>query len=321
MQLLQKLLNKFNGLHYRQEYLCTGLESFEHPLHVYLVDNGKVIKDITKQHCFVGYCPLVFALPASVSDKENIHLIFTPILCHNNDAFQKKEIVASLILKKIERKEIEETLVSFYEGSQGKHRFISSFHQYIIGLNNNLFAKKPGNVFLQGNLYHQVQIAYSIPRKICLITVGENNLYNLFPTDLHGQISNDYYVISLRHEGKACQQVEKAKRVVLSDMPLGSYKKIYSLGKNHMQPLKDRSSFDFSASYSCNWQLPLPECVISYKELELQSTIIYGIHKLLLFRIIHGEQVAAGSDTLVHIHNSYATWRNNQGISGNYLLR
>ena len=63
--------------------------------------------------------------------------------------------------------------------------------------------------FLPDNLYKQVQIAYSIPRNISLITVGQNDRFNLFPTDLHGPVNEDHYIISLRHEGKACQQVMK----------------------------------------------------------------------------------------------------------------
>ena len=64
MQLLQKLLNKFNGLRYKQEYLCLARESFQDPLHVYLISENKVIKDITNHHLFTGYSPLVFAFPS-----------------------------------------------------------------------------------------------------------------------------------------------------------------------------------------------------------------------------------------------------------------
>ncbi|MEI9943390.1 MAG: hypothetical protein WDN26_04150 [Chitinophagaceae bacterium] len=74
----------------------------------------------------------------------------------------------------------------FYEALKGNHHFVSGFHQSMAAISNMLYNKKPGNVFLKGNLFSQVQIAYSVPRNISLVTLGENELYNLFPTDLHG---------------------------------------------------------------------------------------------------------------------------------------
>lgn len=324
MALLKKIFDRFNGLHYRQEYLCLNKESFHEPLYVYLVENKKLLCDVTNRHCFVGYSPLIFALPSDLLKAvhtKSIQLVFTGKPIEQNGFFRKKDAIAHLVLKKIYQQYIDESIVLFYKGERGDHRFVSAFHQYMMGLNNQLYGKKPGNVFLKGNLYNQVQIGYSVPRKICLITVGKNNLYNHFPTDLHGQISDEYYVISLRHEGNACKQVEAAGRIVLSDMDAHAYKKVYSLGKNHMQPLKDRSAFNFSSEYSKNFHLPLPEDLIAYKELQVINSFIQGIHKLILFKIVFTEKIRHEPSTLVHIHNSYATWRNKQGIQGNYLLR
>ena len=54
MKLLQKILNKLNGLHYPQEYLCLAKESFQQPLHVYIAEGRQIIKDITHFHLFTG---------------------------------------------------------------------------------------------------------------------------------------------------------------------------------------------------------------------------------------------------------------------------
>jgi hypothetical protein len=309
-------------MQFPQEYICLVEESFQKPLYVYLVDNRKVIFDITKLHKFVGYCPLIFALPSYLCDlgkSETIQIVFSPI--KQNGFIRKKDAIASLLLRKIIQKGIDESLVCFYEGIMGRHRFIPGLYQAAVYINNRLYGKQPGNVFLKGNLYCQVQIAYAVPRKICLITVGQNELYNQFPTDLHGQIGNQYYVISLRHEGKACQQVEATQRIILSEMEAGSYKKVYALGKNHMQSLKARTTFDFSLDNSKKFQLPLPREAVAYKELELVGSCIKGIHKLMLFKIVYSEQIQPQPSTLVHIHNCFATWRKRQGMAGNYLLR
>jgi len=149
----------------------------------------------------------------------------------------------------------------------------------------------------------------------------QHDLYNLFPTDLHGLVNEHHYIISLRHNGKACAQVEAVKRIVLTNIAADQYKQVYGLGKNHMQPMKRKDQFPFSEMTSTYFQYPLPIKAVEYKELELQSSFVYGIHKLLLFKIINQQKSTDHPSTLAHIHNSYATWRYKQHIESNYLMR
>src|SRR5690242_15814757 len=65
MKLVKKILNRFNGLHYAQEYLCLAKETFQNPLFVYLLENEKPVCEISNSHVFAGYCPLVFIFPSS----------------------------------------------------------------------------------------------------------------------------------------------------------------------------------------------------------------------------------------------------------------
>jgi hypothetical protein len=323
MRVIKKLLDKLNGLHFSQEYLCFSKESLAQPLYVYLTENARIIKDITQSHLFVGYSPLIFAFSSSTAgeSRDKLDLLFTTRPFLPNEIVSKKDAIARLSLQRIRTLAGPADTIEFYEGVKGTQHFVSPFHQSIIQLNNKLYNKTAGNVFLRGNLYTQVQIAYSLPRKICLITVAENNLYNLFPTDLHGQINEQEYIISLRHEGKACEQVEHAAKIALSDMPVGEYKNVYSLGKNHTKPLRDASDFNFGSTQSKLFSLPLPKNVLSYKELMLETSFIQGIHKILLFKIVHEEKFTGTPATLSHVHNCYATWRHNQGLSSNFLLR
>ena len=322
MHFLQRSLNKLNGLHYTQEYLCLDKKTFQQPLHAYLMNGAQVFKDITNFHLFVGYHPVIFAFLSTDidADQSTIDIAFSNESLQPNDALKEKDAIAKLSLKKIYQFDTNGNVILFYKGTKGNHHFIPGFHQFIIQLNNRLYNKKTGNVFLEDNLYKQVQIAYSVPRKICLVTVGQNGLYNLFPTDLHGQ-TKDSYIISLRHEGKACEEVETTKKIVLSEINALAYKKVYALGKNHMQPLKDKASFEFGALSSKNFNLPLPKDALLYKELELENSFTHGIHKLLLFKILYEEKIGDETGPLAHIHNCYGTWRYKQGISSNFLLR
>ena len=323
MQPLQKLLNKLNGLHYQQEYLCLAKEPFQNPIHAYFVSDGHVIKDITNEHLFTGYSPLIFTLISSDLKEpfSKIEMFFSQRSLQPNDLFKKRDALAWLSLRLIQKQKIGDNEIYYYKGIRGQHHFLSFFHQYIIGLNNQVYNRKKENVFLNNALYKQVQIAYSIPRIISLITVGSGGLYNLFPTDLHGPVNEQYYVSSLRHGGKACKQVENAGRIVISQVHTDVYKMAYALGKNHMQELKPKENFFFSESLSSLFKLPLPKSLLSYRELELVGSFDHGIHKLLLYKIISSQVVSKDPSTLAHIHNCYATWRHRKGLPGNYLVR
>lgn len=325
MKLLQKLLNKLNGLHYPQEYLCLAKESFQQPLHIYIVEGPTIIKDITHFHLFTGYSPLVFAISIPAEDNTELpaspEIVLSPRSFQHNETFEKKDAVARLFLKLIKKQSANNITIFYYEGIKGQHRFLSAFHQSVIDLLNRHYNKKEGNIFLADNLYCQVQIAYAVARIISLITVKIGDLYNLFPSDLHGPVNDQYYIVSLRHEGKACKQVGTAGRIVISQMNCQAYKTVYSLGKNHMQELKSKDNFPFGNESSLLFQFPLAKSALQYRELELSESFIHGIHKLLLFKIVSQQVVQNDPATLAHVHNCYATWRYNQGIQSNFLLR
>lgn len=320
MKLVKRILDRFNGLRYPQEYLCFARGSFYQPLHVYLLAGDFVAEDITRQHLFVGYSPLVFTL-AGEDRPENLRLAFSHRLLSPNEVFEPEDALAWLEMKRIRQQKENGVCIHYYEGTRGSHEFLTPFQQRVIRLQNEWYNRKPGNVFLPDNLYKQVQIAYAVPRIISLVTVCADNLVNLFPTDLHGPIGDSHYIISLRTGGNALSQVEKTGRVLLSQVEAEAYKTVYRLGKNHMQEMKSPEQFPLSAHRSASLQWPLPEHTLLYREMELRDSFDAGIHRIMLFGVTNMHRAAAESGSLAHIHNSYATWRHNTGLAGNYLLR
>lgn len=322
MKVLKNILQRLNGLQFKQEYICLARESLTHPLHAYLTKEDKAIKDITTLHLFIGYSPLVFAFtPGTLSGDEFIKIVFTHQISENEKLIAAKKVLATLRMKKLYQLSSPEGTILLYEGVSGRHYFISRFNQLVVQLNNRLYNRKPGNVYLENSLYKQVQIAYALPRMISLITLEDDNLYNVFPTDLHGQVSESRYIISLRHEGKACSQVEKMGKLVISTIDAGAFREVYALGKNHMQDMKPKEQFGFSPQFSERFYIPIPLHVLEYRELELTESFRHGIHKILLFRIINRKKLQTNENSLSHVHCSYATWRGKHGLKGNYLIR
>jgi flavin reductase (DIM6/NTAB) family NADH-FMN oxidoreductase RutF len=324
MQLLKKVLEKLNGYAYRQEYLCLADEPFPNPLSAYIMQGNTILQNVTNAHLFIGYHPLIFAFPwleqPDLSTRQELEVRFTPQILLQGATLTAPDARAVLKLRKINQQGTGNRAIFYYEGISGHHRFISRFHQWINRINNRLYQQKPGNVYLDNRLYPQVQTAYALPRRVSLVSLQLNGGFNLFPTDLQGQINPDQYIISLRHAGMACRQVQEAGKIVISAIQPSLYRETYKLGKNHMQPVKPKEAFNFSGEKSTLFGLPLPPQTVEYCELELQSFFDYGIHRVLLFDI-KNQQIALGGRPLTHIHNSYATWRLKHGLTGNYLLR
>ena len=299
--MLKKLLDRLNGLYFKQEFLCLARESFEHSPKLSITD-GKTTKDITSNHVFVGYKPVIFAIPSVlINDLQS-----KPTICFSI----ANKNPASLTVEMIQ----ESHGITFYEGKYGKHHFLNRFHQFILSLKNRLYNKTAGNVFLDSNLLKQVQIAYAFPRTISLVTVQQNELFNLFPTDLHGQVNAEYYLISLRHNGKAAKQVMEAGNIILSEVEAQIYKTVYSLGKNHMQEMKQKSSFALN-------EKNVPDHAVLVRTLEVIDSFIHGIHRIFLFKILNTERTSEKPESLAHIHGVFASWLKANQLESNYLLR
>ena len=276
--------------------------------------------DLTDSHLFVGYYPLIIAISceknSSLNDllqnKNNIKTVFGET---------KDKIYAQLILKKINTLEFEGVTLFLFEGVKGSHRFLSKVHILTNSLKYKLTAEKKINIYLKGNLYEQVKIAYSIPRKILLVSLGKNNMFNIFPTDINGRIGKQNVVISLRTNGKANKQVKELKKIVLSEMAADAYKEVYALGVNHIKDLRAKSEFDLSKKLSEKYSLPLPNNVLRYFELEFINDMQTGVHNLCFFRIVNSVNIEDSKSTLSHIHRDYAEWRINNGIISEFLLR
>ena len=147
MNPVKKILGRLNGLHYSQDYLCLARESFSSPLHCYIISGKQVIKDITKLHVFAGYSPVIFALPSPGKEEYpgKIDIAFCHRPIYSNEEFSSKDAIAMFSMKKIREDTAKQ--ICYYEGVLGKHRFVSPVNQFFSGLYNQLYNKKPGNVF------------------------------------------------------------------------------------------------------------------------------------------------------------------------------
>ena len=288
-------------------------------------------KEISSCHVFLGYRPLVMAVVFRKSSAESEWINRQQEICFSflqgnfsgEDRWRgfhtDPHAVARLALKKIRTMELGEYTVSIVEGVFGEHRFLSTFHQSTYQLRERL-KRRPGNVDLPGNLRDQVITAYALPRLIEMITVRDGMRMNMFPTDLHGPAGEHFYLSSLRVGGKANSQVERAGAIAVSRVGVEWHKNAYEYGRNHMAEMNSTIDFKVSVHESKQFGIPLPEGVLSYRELKCSGSFDAGIHRIHAYEVVHEEKLTDG-DGLAHIHRYYAQWRLNHRLPTKMHLR
>jgi flavin reductase (DIM6/NTAB) family NADH-FMN oxidoreductase RutF len=333
LALKQWLRESILGLTFPQEYLCVGLEKFQHPLSAFLTSRSTTDFVPVQSDMVLGYRPLIMAFPYEQNSKESAWLRNQETICLTlvNGTFRSEETwrgfpsdkfaVARVLLKNIHVRDLDDQTVVVFEGMYGEHQFLNSWHQFTNRLRERFRLSRPDN-YLEGNLYDQVRIGYGVPRVISIITVdcGEGKL-NMFPTDLHGPVGRKGYVGSLRHGGKANDQVERFGTIALSNVHSGWCKEAYALGKNHILEPRAAAEFPISRLRSETFGIPLPAAVTHYRELRQLDSFDVGIHRIHFYETVHEVQVDAADDTLAHIHLFYAQWRKNRGMQYEYLIR
>ncbi len=297
-----------------------GLETLQPKLAVLLEVNDQLFSlDVTTSQLFLGYKPLIIGLTFSVDDP-NFEIVKAQSELTLRFLNQENSL-AKLYLVKIGDKDLGKEVMLFFEGKQGTHSFLNPIHQLINRQRERWRKKLPNNIDLPGNLFEQVRIAYSVPRVISIVTVSDGPLMNMFPTDLHGPVGKKFYTSSLRKTGLANEQVEKYRKIVISEVDVSFYKQAYSLGKNHMLELKEESRFLLHTERSKTFSFPLPKDVIRYRELKRIDFLDHGIHRIHLYEVVHEQTGAQGKSTLAHIHQYYAQWRLDHGIQTQLFLR
>lgn len=330
MNFRNEIRQRLLGTALPQEYLCVE-ESLGSALSVFLSGRDTFSQEVSQCHLFLGYRPLIMAVVFKKFSTDAKWTSHQDQVCFSfvqqdfamdwrwNGFNTDQRSVARLMLKKICSLERGDSMVFVFRGECGEHQLLSRFHRGANRLKEKLRQKRPGNVDLPGNLLDQVIAAYSIPRVISVITVWDGSKMNMFPTDLHGKTGN-FYMSSLRIGGNANEQVEKAGTVAISRVDVNAYRDVYEAGKNHMAEPASPEMFRLSPVRSKLADIPLPEAMISYRELRRTGSFDIGIHRIHSYEILSEEMLTPGTG-LAHIHRYYAQWRLNHRLPTEMFLR
>ena len=287
--LLQRIANRLIRVTgYPQEYLCVEADSMR-DLFEWTID-GKPIDP--RSLLFLGYRPLVLGLSEEVVVSEGLLK-----LEHSGEA-----------IARIELQELPEKHwpgIRLFGGTKTWQRFLPPMLEPWDRLRQRLNERRIGNVTRSMTEYDQLRIAYAQPREIHLAVLGSPERCNIFPTDLHGALGTDGYIISLRHANAVCKQLQERGTVLLCRMALDSYKEVYRLGARHNAAWESAASI--RATTSLFGGHAVPDGTRSAMLLELRDQHDIGIHRMHRFLVKDGAHFSDGP-VLAHAHAAPLGW-------------
>jgi flavin reductase (DIM6/NTAB) family NADH-FMN oxidoreductase RutF len=131
---------------------------------------------------------------------------------------------------------------------------------------------------------------------------------NIFPMNIMGALGPKRFGFALRNDRLAGQLVERAGRVVLSNVPVRHASSAYRLATNHTKAFVKWDDLPFTTRPSPMFKFPVPEFALRVRELELEKVHSIGSHSLFVARIL-GDTVFSAEPSLCVIHGYYQTWR------------
>jgi len=146
---------------------------------------------------------------------------------------------------------------------------------------------------------------YVCPRPVALVSVmDEDGRGNLFPMDLMGPTATPFFVAALKNTNRSIELVQRARRMVVSRIPLALSDQAYALAKQHRTSHIDWQTIPLPLAKSPRFGFPVPASALSVTEIEIHRSEIMGSHTALLGVPVH-EQVNNRGVGMHHISGLY----------------
>ena len=289
------------------QQVTIGLPEPQREISVYL-HGGGAPRDVTYYHFMACGAPFLIGIPEEVAErqlggvKNEIRLVF-----------QEKRggrVLGRLHLLYFAKLPFgNEYLLLFRSGGSKNYclpfaRLWARYLQYAY-----LRKHSPNSeVAMSARDVHSMCVFYICPRPTGLVTVSDGAATNIFPMNLMGAPSQEYFCFALKTVTPVVPFVARAGRLALSNIPVDRAPLAYSLGRNHNRESIDLSQLPFTARCSKIWQLPVPDFALRVREVEVESTHNLGSHTLFVARVMHDEKCGDQPEFFL-IHGMYDTWR------------
>jgi flavin reductase (DIM6/NTAB) family NADH-FMN oxidoreductase RutF len=258
---------------YLNRYKLHPVELKNNGVYQITFQSGAETFEVTKNISLIGLNKLTVAifLPAySPSGKKNF-------LC----VFKNNMLSARLELKPVTiHSSKSESFIYFFEivnaGINGRR--LKKYTDIVFLYLKNVSNKKSKNFIVPAKTLFSLFGFCIKPRPVYVVCIGDLNAGDIFPIDITGNISENFYFFSVRKTSPAVQQIIEIKRVCLCLVPFNKKEEVYSLGKHHKDGKLDFSSVNFKFLPSSEFKIPVPDLVININELKIVNHFDCGVH-------------------------------------------
>jgi flavin reductase (DIM6/NTAB) family NADH-FMN oxidoreductase RutF len=152
-----------------------------------------------------------------------------------------------------------------------------------------------------------VMVMFIRPHPVVLVSLDGDAGGNIFPMNIMGSLHRDYLAFALKNSRLAARLVERARRVVLSDVPLSQTPLAYRLGVNHGKSSIDWNQLPFATKLSQQFKFRVPDFTHRVREIEIEEIRNLGSHTFFVGRIVCTERSAEAVGLSI-IHGFYQAW-------------
>lgn len=151
-------------------------------------------------------------------------------------------------------------------------------------------------------------VTFIRPHPTVLVSVKDERGGNIFPMNIMGALGTNRFGFALRNDRLAGQSVERAGRLVMSNVPVRHASLAYGMAGNHTKAFVQWDELPFSTKPSPMFRSPIPEFALRVREMELEKVHRIGSHSFFVARILR-DTVFSSEPSLCVIHGYYQTRR------------
>jgi len=151
-------------------------------------------------------------------------------------------------------------------------------------------------------------VSFIRPHPTVLISIKDEFGGNMFPMNVMGALGDGRFGFALRNDRLAGQSVERAGRLVMSNVPVRHASLTYGMAGNHTKAFVRWDELPFLTKPSPMFRIPIPEFALRVREMELEKVHKIGSHNFFVARILR-DTVSSSEPSLCVIHGYYQEWR------------
>jgi len=151
------------------------------------------------------------------------------------------------------------------------------------------------------------EVAFICPRPVVLVSLSHGDEGNIFPMNLMGPASGEYFVFALNSNNQAPRMIERGL-LAISTVPFEQAEQVRLLGGHHRLTSIRWSEIPFATNRSATLGIPVPEFALTVRELQVEQSTPLGSHTFFVARIVD-RQVHLDRPEFHRIHGLYAACR------------